>query len=188
MTQILQRRWRGGTILLLLALALAGFVIGSKFVRGPAATVSPSAASDPLTTLEARVKDQPDDGEAWSALAGAYYETGRFDEAVTAYDAAVRLAPQRAVLWSGRGEARVMASPHDPMPAAAAADFEQALVRDPRDPRARSFLAVKLDLVGDHQGAIDRWLGLLADTPPGAVWEADLRRTIEQAAQPQEQP
>ena len=181
MTQVLQRRWRGGTILLLVALALAGFVIGTKLVRGPAPTVSPSAASDPLTTLEARVKDQPDDGEAWSALAGAYYETGRFDEAVTAYDAAVKLAPQRAVLWSGRGEARVMASPHDPMPAAAAADFEQALVRDPRDPRARYFLAVKLDLAGDHQGAIDRWLGLLADTPPGAVWEADLRRTIEQA-------
>ena len=181
MTQILQRRWRGGTVLLLLALALAGFVIGTKFVRGPAPTVSPSAASDPLTTLEARVKDQPDDGEAWSALAGAYYETGRFDEAVTAYDAAVRLAPQRAALWSGRGEARVMASPRDPMPAAAAADFEQALVRDPRDPRARYFLAVKLDLAGDHAGAIDRWLGLLADTPSGAVWEADLRRTIEQA-------
>ena len=181
MTQVLQRRWRGGTILLLLALAVAGFVIGTKLVRGPAPAASPSAASDPLTTLEARVKDQPDDGEAWSALAGAYYDAGRFDEAVTAYDAAVKLAPQRAVLWSGRGEARVMASPRDPMPAAAAADFEQALARDPRDPRARYFLAVKLDLAGDHQGAIDRWLGLLADTPPGAVWEADLRRTLEQA-------
>lgn len=181
MTQVLQRRWRGGTILLLLALAVAGFVIGTKLVRGPASAASPSAASDPLTTLEARVKDQPDDSEAWSALAGAYYDAGRFDEAVTAYDAAVKLAPQRAVLWSGRGEARVMASPRDPMPAAAAADFEQALARDPRDPRARYFLAVKLDLAGDHQGAIDRWLGLLADTPPGAVWEADLRRTIEQA-------
>ena len=181
MTQVLQRRWRGGTILLLLALAVAGFVIGTKLVRGPAPAASPSAASDPLTTLEARVKDQPDDGEAWSALAGAYYDAGRFNEAVTAYDAAVKLAPQRAVLWSGRGEARVMASPRDPMPAAAAADFEQALARDPRDPRARYFLAVKLDLAGDHQGAIDRWLGLLADTPPGAVWEADLRRTLEQA-------
>ncbi len=181
MTQVLQRRWRGGTILLLLALAVAGFVIGTKLVRGPAPAASPSAASDPLTTLEARVKDQPDDGEAWSALAGAYYDAGRFDQAVTAYDAAVKLAPQRAVLWSGRGEARVMASPRDPMPAAAAADFEQALARDPRDPRARYFLAVKLDLAGDHTGAIDRWLDLLAETPPGAVWETDLRRTIEQA-------
>ena len=181
MTQVLQRRWRGGTILLLLALVVAGFVIGTKLVRGPSPAAPASVASDPLTTLEARVKDRPDDGEAWSALAGAYYDAGRFDEAVTAYDAAVKLAPQRSALWSGRGEARVMASPHDPMPAAAATDFAQAVARDPHDPRARYFLAVKLDLAGDHQGAIAGWLALLADTPLGAVWEADLRRTIEQA-------
>jgi cytochrome c-type biogenesis protein CcmH len=39
---------------------------------------------------------------------------------------------------------------------------------------------VRQDLAGDHQGAIEAWLALLADTPPGAVWEADLKRTIEQ--------
>lgn len=181
MTQVSERRWRGGTILLLLALALAGFVIATKIVRGNSQAAPASVASDPLTTLEARVKEKPDDDEAWSELAGAYFEAGRFDEAVTAFDAAVRLSPQRAALWSGRGEARVMASPHDPMPAAAAADFAQAVARDPRDPRARYFLAVKQDLTGDHQGAIDSWLALLADTPSGAVWETDLRRTIEQA-------
>ena len=181
MTQILQRRWRGGTVLLLLALAVAGFAIGKNLVRGTSPTAPATIASDPLTTLEARVKDQPDDGEAWSALAGAYFDSGRFDEAITAFDAALRLAPQRSALWSGRGEARVMASPHDPMPAAAIADFEQAVARDPRDPRARYFLAVKKDLAGDHQGAVDSWLALLSDTPPGAVWEVDLRRTIEQA-------
>jgi cytochrome c-type biogenesis protein CcmH len=177
----LQRRWRGGTILLLLALAVAGFVIGKTIVSGNSQATQPSVAGDPLTTLEARVKDQPDDGEAWSALAGVYFESGRFDEAVTAYDAALKLSPQRSALWSARGEARVMASPHDPMPAAAATDFEQAVARDPHDPRARYFLAVKQDLAGDHRGAIDSWLALLGDTPPGAVWEADLRRTIEQA-------
>ena len=181
MTQVLQRRWRGGTVLLLLALAVAGFAIGLNLVRGTSPTKPAIAASDPMTTLEARVKDQPDDGEAWSALAGAYFESGRFDAAVNAYDAALKLSPQRSALWSGRGEARVMASAHDPMPAAAVADFEQAVTRDPRDPRARYFLAVKQDLAGDHQGAITSWLALLADTPPGAVWEADLRRTIEQA-------
>ena len=155
--------------------------MGLNLVRGTSPTKPAIAASDPMTTLEARVKDQPDDGEAWSALAGAYFESGRFDAAVNAYDAALKLSPQRSALWSGRGEARVMASAHDPMPAAAVADFEQAVTRDPRDPRARYFLAVKQDLAGDHQGAITSWLALLADTPPGAVWEADLRRTIEQA-------
>ena len=74
-----------------------------------------------------------------------------------------------------------MASAHDPMPASAVADFEQAIALDPKDPRARYFLAVRQDLSGNHRGAIDSWLALLADTPPGAAWEADLRRTIEQA-------
>ena len=181
MTQVLQRRWRGGTVLLLLALAVTGFAIGKNLVHGPAPAAQATVANDPLATLEARVKEQPADGEAWSALAAAYFESGRFDEAVGAYDAALKVFPARAALWSGRGEARVMASPHDPMPAAAAADFAQAVAHDQHDPRARYFLAVKQDLAGDHQGAIASWLGLLADTPPGAVWEADLRRTIEQA-------
>jgi cytochrome c-type biogenesis protein CcmH len=73
-----------------------------------------------------------------------------------------------------------MASSGDPMPAAAIADFEAAIQRNHKDPRARYFLAVRQDLAGDHKGAIDSWLALLADTPPGAAWEADLRRTIEQ--------
>ena len=168
-------------MLLLLALAVAGFVIGTKLSRDAAPSEQAEVSSDPLTTLEARVKDKPDDAEGWSALAGAYFEAGRFSDAVTAYDAALKLTPARAELWSGRGEARIMASPRDPMPTLALADFQQALTRDPRDPRARYFLAVKQDLSGDHQGAIDSWLALLGDTAPGAAWEADLRRTIEQA-------
>src|SRR3546814_5738329 len=51
---------------------------------------------------------------------------------------------------------------------------------DLKEPRARYFLAVKKDLAGEHRGAIDDWFALLADTPQGAPWEPDLRRTIEQ--------
>ena len=43
--------------------------------------------------------------------------------------------------------------------------------------------AVEKDLKGNHKGAVDDWLALLRDTPAGAPWEADLRRTIEQTAQ-----
>ncbi len=183
-------RWRVSTWVLLVAILVAGFAIGTSLRRHAGAAggaADPTAAligdnGDPLVAMEARTRDNPQDGGAWSALAGAYFESGRFDEAVASYDAAVQLTPQQASLWSGRGEARVMASAHDPMPAAAAADFERAVALDPKDPRARYFLAVKQDLGGDHQGAIDSWLALLADTPPGAAWEADLRRTITQAA------
>ena len=73
-----------------------------------------------------------------------------------------------------------MASERDPMPAPALAAFQRAQGLDAKDPRARYFLAVQRDLTGDHAGAIGDWLALLADTPPGAPWESDLRRTIEQ--------
>jgi cytochrome c-type biogenesis protein CcmH len=187
MTENGRPRLRIGTIFLLLAMLVAGFAIAVSVKRSAEksetaanAKQTQAAVADPLEALRARTLENPRDTEAWSALASGYFETGQFEAAITAYDAALQLAPQRAALWSGRGETRIMASAQDPMPAMAAADFEQAVRLDPRDPRARYFLAVKQDLAGDHSGAIESWMALLADTPPGAVWEADLRRTIEQ--------
>jgi cytochrome c-type biogenesis protein CcmH len=108
------------------------------------------------------------------------FEQGRYEEAAGAYRRAIEAERTSAVLWSSLGEALVMASERDPMPAEARQAFRQAIALDREDPRARYFLAVDKDLSGDHAGAIADWLALLADTPPGAPWEADLRRTIEQ--------
>ena len=184
MTHTEQQKPGMGRIALRLVMAAALITTVVVIVRGNGLLSAPPAASsasgDPLAVLEARTKQDPKDAEAWSALATGYFESGRFVEAISAYGSALALAPQSAELWSARGEARVMASPGDPMPAAAVADFEAAISRNQRDPRARYFLAVRQDLTGDHQGAIQSWLALLADTPPGAAWEADLRRTIEQ--------
>ncbi len=178
------RTLRPGTVALVLALALVGGAVAYKTLGGGGGTTPgvqelASTAADPIAALEARTRDKPGDGEAWFALGSAYFEQGRFAEAVPAFAKAAEIAPS-ARAWSSLGEARVMASERDPMPAAAVADFERAIALDPKDPRARYFLAVKQDLAGDHQGAITAWLALLADTPPGAPWEADLKRTIEQ--------
>lgn len=165
-----------------LVMAAALLAIGFTVVRsGIGQQQAPAEANtDPVAALEARTRDNPQDAEAWTELAARQFDAGRFAEAVSAYSSAIGLVPDRAALWSARGEARVMASERDPMPVAAVSDFETAFGLDPKDPRARYFLAVRQDLAGDHQGAIAAWLALLADTPPGAVWEADLRRTIEQ--------
>ena len=103
-----------------------------------------------------------------------------FPSSATAYERATAADPDSAVLWSSLGEALVMASERDPMPPAARQAFRKAIALDRDDPRGRYFMAVEKDLAGDHEGAIADWLALLADTPPGAPWEADLRRTIEQ--------
>lgn len=146
---------------------------------GPAAE-SAAAPADQLATLEARVKAEPNSAEAWTALGQARFDLGDFAAATAAYEKAVAISPESAGLWSALGEARVMASDRDPMPPKALEAFTKAIALDAKDPRARYFMAVKKDIGGDHKGAIEDWFALLADTPQGAPWEADLRRTIEQ--------
>jgi cytochrome c-type biogenesis protein CcmH len=146
------------------------------------AVAAADGSNSTLAALEKAVLDNPKQPEAWSALAAAHFDDGNFKGAVEAYQKATELSPNSGGLWSALGEALVMASEGDPMPPAALAAFEKAITINAKDPRARYFMAVKKDLTGDHQGAINDWFALLADTPSGAPWEADLRRTIEQVA------
>lgn len=181
-----------GRWLLLGAAAIALVSIGYAVTREKdepaapaAATASPTdSAPDPeaiIRALQERVGADPKDAEGWSQLGWVYFETGKYADAARAYRRATALKPDDATAWSSLGEALVMADERDPMPDAAAKAFDRAIALDPKDPRARYFGAVRKDLAGDHKGAIDGWFALLKDTPPGAPWEKDLRRTIEQA-------
>ncbi|MDZ3833250.1 MAG: tetratricopeptide repeat protein [Sphingopyxis sp.] len=166
-------------LLLAGAIGFAAWRDASSTPNAPAE--SPDAPpSDQLAALEARTRSEPGSADAWTALGAARFDLSDFTGATAAYEKAVAISPQSSGLWSALGEARVMASERDPMPAAALTAFEKAIALDAKDPRARYFLAVKKDVGGDHKGAIDDWFALLADTPQGAPWEADLRRTIEQ--------
>src|SRR3954462_8424030 len=126
-----------------------------------------------------RAADKPA-AKDWRVVGWAYAQSGDAKASADAYRKATELEPERAENWSSVGEALQTASativPED------AAAFRKAVELDPADPRARYFLTVKKDLGGDHKGALDEWLALLKDTPPGAPWEADLRRTVEQSA------
>ncbi|WP_428685389.1 tetratricopeptide repeat protein [Sphingopyxis sp.] len=143
---------------------------------------APFRPDDQLAALEARTQREPNSAEAWTALGAGRFDLSDYPGAAAAYEKAVALSPESAGLWSALGEARVMASARDPMPAPALEAFNKAIALDAKDPRARYFLAVKKDIGGDHKGAIEDWFALLAETPQGAPWEADLRRTIEQVA------
>lgn len=166
---------------LLLAGAIGYAVWRDRAGEAPAAAAESGALpGDQLAALEARTRAEPNSADAWMQLGAARFDLGDFAAAAAAYEKATALSPDSAGLWSALGEARVMASERDPMPAGALQAFEKAIALDARDPRARYFMAVRKDIGGDHKGAIEDWFALLADTPQGAPWEADLRRTIEQ--------
>lgn len=174
---------KAGWVLLGAALLLAAGSIGYNVYEGSGGGSDAAAGADAPQTIEqlrAAAEASKDDAGPWADLAFAYFQQGAFTEAAGAYRRAVEIDPKAAVLWSALGEALVMSSKRDPLPAEALAAFEKAVALDAQDPRARYFLAAKKDLDKDHEGAIAAWLDLLADTPPGAPWEADLVRTIEQ--------
>jgi cytochrome c-type biogenesis protein CcmH len=173
---------------LALALGAAGYaIVGRDKAANPVAAVDPASDQTKLdvgtaiSQLEAKLKDNPKDAEGWRMLGWAFFQTQRFAEAASAYGRATQLAPDKGEYWSSLGESLVLAGKGD-VPADAKAAFAKAVTLDPKDPRARYFLAVAKDLAGDHKGAVDDWFALLADTPSGAPWEADVRRVINDVA------
>ncbi len=173
-----------GRIALFVAGLAAAFAIGFGVSRssndGGSEAVAEAGSLQSIEQLEAQADAKPDSPEILQRLGLAYFEAGRFADAARAYERATRASPDDALLWSALGEALVMASERDPMPADALAAFQKAIALDPSDPRARYFLAVKRDLDGDHEGALADWLKLLEETPQDAPWREDLVRTIEQ--------
>ena len=177
---------KAGWVLLGAALLLAAGSIGFNIYSGQSGGDAPAAPQEgaaSIDALRAAAEASKDDAGPWGDLAFAYFSQGQYDEAADAYRRAVAIAPGEAVLWSALGETLVLASKRDPLPAEALQAFEKAVSLDAQDPRARYFLAAKKDLDKDHEGAIAAWLDLLADSPQGAPWEADLVRTIEQVGQ-----
>lgn len=152
--------------------------------NAPHGTVTPgqpvATVAQKIAELEARLKIDPDKPADWRMLGWAYFEMGNLPRSADAYRRAAELEPNNAENWSSLGEALQSASTEVSTEAASA--FERALKLDPEDPRARYFTAVQKDLEGQHEAAIADWIALLRDTPPGAPWEADLRRTIQQVA------
>jgi cytochrome c-type biogenesis protein CcmH len=166
----------------IVAVAIAAGAIGYRIVAAERSDVAAPAPAGPssIGDLQQHAQKAPADAGAWQQLGFAQFDAGNYAEAVNPYKRATEISPGNAVLWSSLGEARVMASEHDPMPPAALDAFHKAVALDPKDPRSRYFLAVEKDLKGDHKGALADWLALLKDTPAGAPWDNDLQRTIEQ--------
>jgi cytochrome c-type biogenesis protein CcmH len=174
----------------LLALASAAVAVlrssgGDSGGAPPHGTAKPDqpvgTVEQKIAELEARLKKQPRDAGGWRLLGWSYFETGDLMRSASAYRRAAEVEPDNAENWSSLGEALQSAST-EVSPEAANA-FERAIKLDPSDPRARYFLAVQKDLGGKHEAAVADWVALLKDTPPGAPWEADLRRTITQVAE-----
>lgn len=177
-------------IALVAAALIAAGAVGYKVYSDQAATTAaapvaplnpngePASVDEVIASLEARLQDNPDDAEGWRMLGWSYFETGRFAESATAMRRAIQLAPGNSEYHSMLGEALVMASKDEAISADARAAFRRATEIDPKDARARYFLAAAKDIDGKHAEAIEDWFALLAETPADAPYAKDIRDVI----------
>jgi len=179
-TEAKARKW--ALLALIAALViLAGTIAWSSLQNSSPEPANAIARDEPtIEELLDATKARPDDAEAWTHLGMAYFDRDEFALSVPAFERATALQPTKAHLWSLLGEARFKAAGSNAMTPAAREAFGKALAIDPGDAPSRYYMAVAKDLAGDHEGAINDWLALLADTPPGSAYEQDLRLTIEQ--------
>jgi cytochrome c-type biogenesis protein CcmH len=154
---------------------------GAPSAAAPQAAASKGDVNQMVESLEARLKANPKDAEGWRMLGWSYFNLNRFADAAKAYARGAEQAPNDASLWSALGETLVYAHKKG-VDADATHAFTRALEIDPRDARARYFMAVRKDLAGDHKGAIDDWIAVLKDAPADAPYAESIRTLVEQVA------
>lgn len=158
--------------------------------RQPVATTqSPAAGTDPesmsmeeaVARLADRLKADPGDLRGWLLLGRSYLTMERYPLAVEAYGNAFRLGNGRGDIASAYGEAMVAAAGGEVTVDAKSA-FDRAFAQDPRDPRARYYLALHSAQQGDTKSALQGWVDLVAVSPADSPWLRVVRQQIGQAA------
>ena len=134
-----------------------------------------------LAKLRAHLQKHPDDLTGQLLLARSEVGLGRYEKAAAAYGRAAEISGNRPDISCDWGEAQVLAAGGVVTPAARQA-FAAALKDPAGAPRARYYLALAQLQQGDPKGALQAWVDLEADSPPGAEWLPLLRRQIAEAA------
>jgi cytochrome c-type biogenesis protein CcmH len=145
------------------------FMLGQPYLAWRAAQgVNTRDINGLIALLIKRVRQVPNDQQAWTFLARGYMGAGDAGDAAKAYARAVTLANGSghpdASLDVFYGEALVAQSNGEVSEEAEGA-FRAALKLNPKDQAARFFVGQALAAHGDKQAALELWNGLLADAP-----------------------
>jgi cytochrome c-type biogenesis protein CcmH len=128
-----------------------------------------------ISKLAERLKTDTTDGEGFRMLGWSYVNTGRPAEAVGAYSTAVKLLPGRADVHAGFGEAMVAVA-KDTVTIDAKTQFDEAIKIDPKEPRARFFLALHKAQKGKENEALAEWIALSNESSAELPWQSDLQQ------------
>jgi cytochrome c-type biogenesis protein CcmH len=127
--------------------------------------------------IETHLKAHPDDGRGWEVIAPVYSNTGRYAEAVTARNNALRLLGPNADREADYGDALVAEARGRVDPEARAA-FERAAKIDPAHAKARFFLGLAAAQEGRRDDAATIWKAVAELTGSDDSWRIAAARAL----------
>ena len=134
-----------------------------------------------IAKVEQHLEANPDDLQGWQILAPAYRRMMRWADAAEAYRNILRLSPPDASNLSDYAEAQVMAN-QGMVPAPAHELIRQALMLDPKFPKARFYNALALKQEGKTEEAKAAFESFLKDSPADAPWRPMLEAEMQDMA------
>jgi cytochrome c-type biogenesis protein CcmH len=159
-----------------LLFGLAGYAVQGH----PGMAGAPKAAIENQRTADAELLHQRQQmgdafgqGQSWLVVSDALSREGQFRAAADFLGSAVRRHPDDADLWVALGNALTGHSDGMITPAAQFA-FRRAAAINPDHPGPPFFMGLALAQSGHLVEARAMWAALLARTPPGAPFRADL--------------
>ena len=172
-----------------LTVALAVLVVSSLSIGVYGAMGSPGLSShggsgmapemgEVVTSLAARLADEPDDLNGWKMLGRSYMSLGNYANAADAFQKAVELESSRnAQTLVDLGSAILSGNSSEGVTGRSAALFESALALEPNNPQALFYGGIGAINRGDKELAASRWEKLLGLNPPEEI-QGVLRQRI----------
>lgn len=151
----------------------------------PASPASPTLHSEhegtemsaAIAALATRLENDPDDTMGWQLLGRSYSAIGAYGQAARAYERLVTLAPGDPQALADLGESLVRAD-KGLVGSDSAARFSDVLEHDPKNPRARYYLALRDAQAGNADAAVAAWTLILRDAPADAPYLPAIRQII----------
>lgn len=136
-----------------------------------------SSVEELVAKVEARLRENPDDGPGWDVLGPVYMMQERYAEAANAYGRAIHLLGETPKRLGGLGEAHVLAG-NGVVNDIARLAYERLKTLEPTRMEPRFWLALAKEQDGKLDLAAADYRALLAEASPDTPWKATVEMRL----------
>lgn len=144
--------------------------------------VDQASAADLVAKVEAHLRQHPEDGRGWDVLAPVYMRTGDFQQAVDAYERAIRLLGDSPKRLAGFARATIMVQ-NGVVTEPARQAYAKLRALEPQAIEPQVWLAIAKEQDGDLAGAASEYRALLAGGGSQEPWKGLLDERLRSVTQ-----